>query len=367
MKLLVVIPTWNRADYLDTAIRAIAMARSMARTCDVELFVSDNCSSDHTQEVVLRWQAEAPWIHYRRWEEHIATDWPAILRRAFLGSNLEYDYLWLQGDDDYISEPAAYDILAEAVKASTDDPPAVVHCCQTRRSLPGDERIIAGTTEELCNIYGWHDLLGWISGLAISRDTVDRMWGSPHCEITPASAYWHSEAVFEAAYGRTMLILATGLIDPQDQEQTAESIERWSIGDPTQIGYWLIIPGLFSLKERGIIKTPLTLGFFRYLTYSFWDRFAVQVMHQASSARTTDDYLVGRLDLLGQLAVLLGHGEDRKLYQNWLLGFRDDITHVRETLQLIQNRIASAERPSYSWTLFPPPPADNLEGDPSTS
>ena len=355
MKLLVVIPTWNRADHLDMAIRAIAMARAMARTCEVELFVSDNCSSDHTQEVVLRWQAEAPWIHYRRWEEHIATDWPAILRRAFLGSNLEYDYLWLQGDDDYISEPAAYDILAEAVKACTEDPPAVVHCCQTRRSLPGDERIIAGTTEELCNLYGWHDLLGWISGLAISRDTVDRMWASPHCEIAPASAYWHSEAVFEAAYGRTMLILATGLIEPQDQEQTPESIQRWSIGGGAGTTYWRIIPGLLSLKDRGVISTPLTLTFFRYLTYSFWDRFAVQVMSQATSSKTTDEYLEGKLEQLSQFALLLGHGEDRKLYENWLYGFRDDIAQIRRALLLIDNRIAMANRPSYTWTLLPPP------------
>ncbi len=363
MKLLVVIPTWNRADYLDTAIRAIAMARSMAQTCDVELFVSDNCSSDHTQEVVLRWQAEAPWIHYRRWEDHIATDWPAILRRAFLGSNLDYDYLWLQGDDDYISEPAAYDILAGAITACADDPPAVVHCCQTRRSLPGDERIIAGTTEELCNTYGWHDLLGWISGLAISHDTVVRMWSSPHCEITLPSAYWHSEAVFEAAYGQTMLILATGLIDPQDVEQTKESMERWAIGDPNQLGYWLIIPGLMSLKERGVIKTPLTLAFFRYLTYSFWDRFTVQVMSQASSSKKTEEYIENKLDLLNQLALLLGHGEERKLYENWLQGFRDDVASVRRALRLIENRIANASRPSYSWTLLPPYEAEGPGDD----
>jgi glycosyltransferase involved in cell wall biosynthesis len=359
MKLLVVIPTWNRADYLDTAIRAIAMARSIARTCEVELFVSDNCSSDHTQEVVLRWQAEAPWIHYRRWEEHISTSWPAILRRAFLGSNLGYDYLWLQGDDDYISEPSAYDILAEAVKACADDPPAIVHCCQTRRSLPGDERVIAGTTEELCNIYGWHDLLGWISGLAISHDTVDRMWASPHCEIQPASAYWHSEVLLEAAYGRTMLVLAKGLIDPQDQEQTAESVQRWSIGGGAGTTYWRIIPGLLSLKDRGVITTPLTLTFFRYLTYSFWDRFAVQVMSQASSSRTTDEYLDEKLDLLNQLAMLLGQGEDRKLYVNWLQGFRDDIARIRRALRLIENRIEMANRPSYSWTLLP---TNEIEG-----
>ena len=358
MKLLVVIPTWNRADYLDAAIRAIAMARSMARDCDVELFVSDNSSSDHTQEVVLRWQTGAPWIHYRRWEEHISDSWPAILRRAFLGSSIEYDYLWLQGDDDYISEPAAYDILTEAVKACAEDPPAVVHCCQTRRSLPGDGRIILGTTEELCNIYGWHDLLGWISGLVISHDTVDRMWASPHCEVQPASAYWHSEVLLEAAYGRTMMILAAGLIDPQDEVQTAESIQRWAIGGGASKTYWRIIPGLLSLQDRGVLKMPLTLGFFRYLTYSFWDRFAALVMSQAASQDTTDEFLDAKLSLLNDLARLIGHSSDRKLYENWLQGFRDDIACVRRTLRLIESRIHAAKRPSHPFHLLPKPEAE---------
>ena len=360
MKLLVVIPTWNRADYLDTAIRAIAMARSMARNCEVELFVSDNCSSDHTQEVVIRWQAEATWIHYRRWEEHISTSWPTILRRAFLGSNLDYDYLWLQGDDDSITEPAAYDILAEAVKACADDPPAIVHCCQTRRSLPGDGRMIVGNTEELCNTYGWHDLLGWISGLAISRDTVDRMWASPHCAVQPASAFWHSEVLLEAAYGRTMLILAAGLIDPQEEEQTAECLERWAIGGGAGKTYWRIIPGLLSLQDRGVLQMPLTLGFFRYLTYSFWDRFAAQVMEEAALPDTTDEFLEAKLYLLTNFARLLGHGGDRKLFEDWLKGFREDVGRVRQANRLIKSRIDAANRPSYHFHLLPLPGSEGF-------
>lgn len=365
MKLLVAIPTWNRADHLDTAICAIAMARSMARTCDVELFISDNCSSDHTAEVVARWQEGAPWIHYRRWEEHIASWGPDILRRALLGSDLEYDYLWLQGDDDYICDPAAYEKLAEALASTVEDSPAIAHCCQARRSLPGDRRIISGNTEDLCNTYGWHDLLGWISSLVLSRDTVTRIWASPHCDIKPQSAYWHAEVLLEAAYGRTMLILTEGLIDPQDEEQTAESVERWAQAKVGQ-GYWYIISGLNSLKDRGILTKPLTLGFFRYLTYSFWDRFAVEVLHLASSPEGPMEVIDIRLSMLGYLAELLGYGEDRKLYRNWLEGFREDVQAIRRTRQLLGKRIESHQQPSYSWTVLPPPPADSLTGDPSS-
>ena len=364
MKLLVAIPTWNRADYLDTAIRAIAATRSMTQNCDVELFISDNCSSDHTSEVVARWQEESPWIHHRRWEEHIASYWPDILRRVLSGSDLEYDYLWLQGDDDSISDLGAYDKLALAIQSCAEDAPAIVHCCQTGRSLPGDTRVIVGNTEDLCNTYGWHDLLGWISSLVLARDTVDRIWASPHRDIRPLSAYWHAEVLLEAAYGRNMLILAEGLIDPQDDEQTDDSKKRWAQAKVGQ-AYWYTISGLSSLKARGILTKPLTLRFFRYLTYSFWDRFAVEVLHMASSAGTNDEALEVRLNLLLGLADLLGYGEDRKLYQNWHEGLRNDVKAIRGALQALGHRIESHERPSYSWTLLPTPPADNPAGGPS--
>ncbi|MFZ1614934.1 MAG: glycosyltransferase, partial [Holophaga sp.] len=250
MKLLVVIPTWNRAEYLEKAIQAISEARAKAENCSVELFVSDNCSSDTTPEVLARWQGVAPWIHMRRWEQHV-TIWAQILERALLHSGLEYDYLWLQGDDDWITDSSAYSKLAEALEASADDPPALVHCCPARRALPGEGVILGGTTEDLCNTYGWHDLLGWISGLVIARETVERMMASAQWKLARPSAFVHAEALLEAAYGRTMLILSKGYIDPQDAEQTEASKERWAKGKVGE-AYWNIIPGLLNLKQRGV-------------------------------------------------------------------------------------------------------------------
>ena len=353
MKLLVVIPTWNRADYLDKAIRAIAAARAMARTCTVELFISDNCSSDHTQEVVARWQQNSPWIHYRRWEDHISAPWSGVYKRALQGSGLDYDYIWLQGDDDYICDPAAFEKLAVALLATADNPPAIVHCCQARRSLAGDQRIIAGNTEDLCNTYGWHDLLGWISSLVISKETVRRVLDSPHGNIRPPSAYWHAEVLFEATYGMNMLILSEGLIDPQDEEQTAESSERWAKAKVAQ-AYWYIIHGLNSLKDRGIITKPLSLRFFRYLTYSFWDRFAVEVITMASSAGVSLEAIELRLGMLRYLGNLLGHGEERKLYSQWLEGLEEEVNELLRLHQRAQKRIEAYEQSSYPFSLLPP-------------
>lgn len=353
MKLLVVIPTWNRADYLDKAISAISTARARARSCEVELFISDNQSSDRTPEVVARWQEAAPWIHCRRWEEH-TTRWSEILRRAFLGSDLEADYLWLQGDDDWIVDSLAYEKLARALEAHADAPPALVHCCQARRSYPKDGRVVEGVTEDLCNLYGWHDLLGWISSLVISKDTVVRMMSSPQLDMAHPSVFCHSEALLEAAYGQRMLILAAGLIDPQDEEQTAECIERWRQARvPEQ--YWLIVPGLLNLRQRGILAKDLAPTFFRYQVYSFWDRFAGEIMTLTTALDVPDEVLEDKLGLLGLLGSLLSPGPERKLYETWLEGLRNDARAVRSALRVLGTRIAGAANASHPWELMPPP------------
>jgi len=352
MKLLVVIPTWNRAGYLDKAIGAIAAARAQAQAAghEVTLFISNNLSTDHTAEVVARWQETEPWIHMRIWDVHTSI-WADIIHRAFTACSQDYDYAWLQGDDDWITDASAYRQVLEAIEADPANPPAIVHCCMNRRALPGDFRIVSGLTEDLCNTYGWHDLLGWISSLVVARETVVRMLASPQFAQKAHSAYFHSEVLLEAAYGQPMLVLANGLIDQQDEHQTVESMERWAKAG-VGAAYWGIIPGLLNLKERGVLKTPLSMAFFRYLTYSFWDRFSVETLTLAVDRNIPDELIETKLQLLGHFTRLLGYGEDRKLYQNWLEGFTDDVRAVRRSTEMIHRRLSALGRPSYAFQLL---------------
>jgi len=350
MRLLVVIPTCNRAESLNKTIGAIASARAGAGSCEVEVFISDNGSTDSTPEVVAQWQRKAPWIHGRRQEESPSSR-VELLRSAFTGSSLEYDYAWLQTDEDWITDATGFTQLQGAIEADPADPPAIVHCCATRRALPGDARIIGGNTEDLCNTYGWHDLLGWISSLVLSRQTVERMLASPQWALSTPSAFSHSEALLEAAYGQTMLVLAAGLIDTQTKSGTPESLEGSAKVSPRE-AHWGIIPGLMNLKRRGVLEVPLTIGFFRYLTYSFWDRFAVEVMSLASDLNVSEERIEGKLKLLGLFSSLLGYGEDRKLYGNWVESFTDDVREVRRAVRLRDVRIAKSKSPSYSYKLM---------------
>lgn len=49
--LSICIPTYNRSNYLEETIISIVQQKRFAETNDVEIIVSDNCSSDNTQEI----------------------------------------------------------------------------------------------------------------------------------------------------------------------------------------------------------------------------------------------------------------------------------------------------------------------------
>jgi glycosyltransferase involved in cell wall biosynthesis len=352
MKLLVAIPTWNRADRLDEAIRAIVAAHAVTDTCEVSLFISDNLSSDHTAEIAAKWMADHPWISYRRWET-FAGRWEDILGRLASQEPQEFDYIWLHGDDDHITDPDAFNQVAYTLAAAQDDPPAMVHVCQTRRAIPGDQRLLAGNLEELANQIGWLELLGWISSLVLSRETMNAMLACPHWQTDAISSFIHAEVLLQVGYGKTIIVMASGMIDPQDEVQTAQTTERWTASN-AGARYWWTIPNLLKFKMDGLLTEPLTLGFFRYHTYSLWDRFAVEVMTAAADGRVSDEYFDLKLSFLARFQDLLGFREDRKLYGDWVACFADEVAEVRRAIRKLQARIDRSNSPSYSFDLLPP-------------
>ena len=352
MKLLIVIPTWNRASYLDKAVAAIVAAQEATDSCEVTLFISNNASTDESDAICRKWAAQCPWILYETFTEHVDI-WEHILQRLFTTpAPQDYDYLWIHGDDDYITDVTAFNQIAAALDSAQEDPPAIIHCTQTRRAIPGDRRIIGGALEDLANQLGWLEILGWISSLVLAKETVARFLASKHWSGVATSAFMHSEILLEVAYGQTVLILGAGLIDNQDEKQTAETVQRWA---NCQVGarYWMCIVNLMKLKAKGALPTPLTLGFFRYHRYSLWDRFSRETLEAATDITIKDELIEGQLALLIRIGDLLGYGEDQKLYQDWVSYLSEEIWDVRRGLRKIAARVIRCNNPSFSNDLLP--------------
>ena len=114
-KISVVIPTYNRAAYLDAAIASVLAQRG----ADFEIIVSDNCSQDETAAVVSKHLADSR-VRYFRNEQNIGMvrNW-----RKAVFEHASGDWFILLSDDDYLVDP---DYLAKASRLIEDNPSVVV-------------------------------------------------------------------------------------------------------------------------------------------------------------------------------------------------------------------------------------------------
>jgi glycosyltransferase involved in cell wall biosynthesis len=101
--LTIAIPTYNRAELLDKQLTWLSQAIKGFET-ECEILVSDNCSTDHTQSIISKWQNILKNITFKsnKNPENIG-----VMRNIFYClSSATTKYIWTIGDDDPIQERA---------------------------------------------------------------------------------------------------------------------------------------------------------------------------------------------------------------------------------------------------------------------
>lgn len=109
MKISICIPTYNRAAHLANCLQSIASLESRS-AIDFQVCVSDNCSTDETEDVVRAAQQAMP-IVYQKNSRNIG------MSRNFLRvvDMADADFVWLVGDDDLLM-PHALKALVELIE-----------------------------------------------------------------------------------------------------------------------------------------------------------------------------------------------------------------------------------------------------------
>jgi glycosyltransferase involved in cell wall biosynthesis len=95
-KLSICIPTYNRSGFLETLLNSLVVQIAASGQADeIEVLVSDNCSSDDTPLIAAKFEAA---IRYWRNEDNIGPD--ANFLKLF--GQAQGSYIWLPGDDDMV-------------------------------------------------------------------------------------------------------------------------------------------------------------------------------------------------------------------------------------------------------------------------
>ncbi|MBV9385110.1 MAG: glycosyltransferase [Chroococcidiopsidaceae cyanobacterium CP_BM_ER_R8_30] len=108
--LTIAIPTFNRAELLNKQLTWLAQAlRGFEAEC--EILVSDNCSTDNTQDVVKRCQSTFSHItvNYNRNNENVGV----LKNVAYCLHTATTKYVWAIGDDDPIEARAVTYVLTK--------------------------------------------------------------------------------------------------------------------------------------------------------------------------------------------------------------------------------------------------------------
>lgn len=114
MRLSICIPTYQRATYLQRILTCIyGQIVKFEKGADIEVIVSDNASTDETQQVVAPFIAKG--LRYHRNESNIGPD--ANFLQLF--KLAEGNYIWLPGDDDLFNSDTI-DFILNCTKFNFD-------------------------------------------------------------------------------------------------------------------------------------------------------------------------------------------------------------------------------------------------------
>lgn len=105
--LSICIPTYNRAPFLKELLGTLLKYITPDIKDEIEIIISDNASTDNTQEIVKSFQKQTDFIQYYKNEENVGPD------RNFIKvvEHAQGEFSWLFGDDDSITKDSLRTLL----------------------------------------------------------------------------------------------------------------------------------------------------------------------------------------------------------------------------------------------------------------
>jgi abequosyltransferase len=235
--LSIVIPTFNRAPFLDYSLE---IHLPFVRKHNIPIYVSDNASEDNTKEVVEKWIKRYDLLFYSKNEKNLGPD--ANFEIALKIPTTKY--IWLLGDSSQIS----LSVFDEVMKKLNDFYDLIV--------LNNEERVRTIKTQLVQDKHFLLSELGWnmtqMSSLVYNRDLISnsnflRYSGTRFVQtgvIFEYFAYKDSILVSWNEHLSIDRIQKKGLVKHGWKKETFDIwIEKWS-------NFVLSLPSVYSLDNK---------------------------------------------------------------------------------------------------------------------
>jgi len=141
--LSIVIPTHNRADFLDYSLEVHI---PLAKKYNVSIYVVDNASTDNTAEIVAKWMGEYAFLYFSKNEKNLGPD----LNFEIALNQPDTNYIWLLGDTSKIEE----NVFESVVQKSKDSYDLIL--LNSEQRVFGVNSQLIKDKKALLSTLGWH-------------------------------------------------------------------------------------------------------------------------------------------------------------------------------------------------------------------
>ena len=261
MFLSFIVPTYNRPQNLEIAVKSIA---SQVNRADIQIIVIGKTEENGNAEVCKRLTDHFSFVQV---VHNPHTDYSQNFQAMFRAA-ADSEWAWTFGDDD-ILHAGALDFM---IKRLEENPHvSFFHIAEESRAS-GRNVAATGTLFDLCCDMGWIEMTGFITGNVARGAKLAAAAETPRWHDYAKCSFVQSCAILEAFKDEQATFLDIPLIKTQSKDMTMDALATWS-SQNIAARYLFISLAVEKMVEDGILPVEMPAKFFRYLSYHLWDRF----------------------------------------------------------------------------------------------
>ena len=236
-KLSIVIPTHNRAPFLDYSLE---MHIPLVREYNIPIYVSDNASSDNTNEIVNRWMEKYEFLYYYRNKKNLGAD----LNFELILNKPNTDYIWLLGDTSKINKETLTGILRQSKKYYD------LILLNDQNRVTDVETQLISDKDYLLSYVGWN--MSQMSSLIYSKKVIKnanfkRFYGTNFIQTGIALEYLACQENISVKWNKKLSI---GTLKKNDMIKISWQKDTFDIWIRKWTNFVLSLPSIYSLEGK---------------------------------------------------------------------------------------------------------------------
>ena len=270
--LTIAIPTLNRLNKLRIAIDHIRTL-VIPKYWNICLAISNIHSTDGTNEYLDELKLEHVKLYiYNEPREDFPCNWIYLSKTVPSFT----DWVWFHGDDDFFIDPLALIKITNIIESGVGLHLLIVP--QAKR-ISGTEDIIKMPLIELCNKFGYHEMLGWMSQLVFKYEEYLQIFSDYSrkykfvknnfdLNFYKISSLHHSFSTLNLLHNKQVALVNSLLIDEQiSDSKKKQYASKYIINEIIRQRFFYVIDDLENIKN--IHGSIFSERFFRYVNRDF--------------------------------------------------------------------------------------------------